>query len=653
MTIETFAQAEEIMAQALPGYKARPQQQRLAQALENILSFTPDDPRAILAQAGCGVGKSLAILISSILSGKRTIVATATKALQTQYAEKDLPFLEENLPVDFTWALLKGRSNYVCASKMAEITTVQLAEIGRLREELADPEHTGDFEDLLVKIADDKQYLLSMSSSECPGKSECPLAEACFAERAKEKAKAADIVITNSAMLMVDLKLRQVSDDAVRMLGDYDAVVIDEAHELGEIAANAMADRLTRRSVEVLLSMSERFLGEHEGSDVSKTVGEVKDAIDAIWDHLAELIADGDQIELKVSELQNNIEPYITVVDAMKALHTEVSQTQLKIGNPTREAARQRRLAKRIISMVSTLTEFIITPGMVRWLETEKTRKNESIIVLKWSPIEVGPFLNEQLWSRVPAALVSATLAVGGDFTYMIEDLGLEQPETLDVGTPFDYATQARLFIPNGKCPDPAKERASWISYAQTTTRDLVNASGGGALLLYTSRSAMVNAYEMLSPVFEMAGYTCLMQGRHGTNKELAAQFKNDTHSVLFAVKSFFTGVDFSGDTCRLVIIDKLPFPVPTDIMYSAKASLIERRTGDQWASFNKLAVPMMTLPLVQGAGRLIRSVSDTGVVAILDPRIRSKGYGKRIIKSLPPAPMTDSVAEVADFYAA
>lgn len=659
MTIRTFAEAERVLARSLPGYAPRPQQQRLAAAVEDL--FDGDTPAQLLAQAGCGVGKSLGGLIPAILAekpdgkSKRIIVATATKALQEQYVGRDVPFLQEHLGVPFTWALLKGRSNYVCAAKLSDVNTLQFPQVEALREELSDFEgHSGDFEHLETNVPEESRSLLSMSGGECPGRTECPFAEQCFAEKAKAQARGADLVVTNTAMLMTELRIRQLSGGGTLMLGDYDAVIIDEAHELPEIAASSLADQFRRRGLEVLLTRASNFVAEHDGQDATELLGGLRENVDAIWTHLEEL-GQGGQIELRAGELEANIEPYISLVKGLKALEEVVAGTQIRTGERLSESTRQRRLVKLIIDTVSRLIEFVTTEGVVRWVETEtvgRGRNARTVTTLKYSPVEVGPFLHEHLWSATAVALVSATLGEGGDFSYITSTLGLTDPATLDVGTPFDYSTQARLFIPDARQPDPSRDRSAWLSYAQTTTRQLIEAAGGGALLLYTSRSAMQSAYAMLGPILEASGYTCLMQGEHGTNKELAARFTEDTHSVLFALKSFFTGVDFAGDTCRLVVIDKMPFPVPSDIMFNARAQLMNRRASRD-VSFERLSVPMMTLTLVQGAGRLIRSVNDRGVIAILDPRLSSKGYGRRIVRSLPPAPVTDKIADVAGFYAA
>lgn len=667
--IKTFAEAELALAASLPGYAPRPQQQRMASAVEQL--FARNKGQALI-QAGCGVGKSLGAVIPSIfatlydeqtgeLRPMRILVVTATKALQEQYAGKDLPFLEEHLGHRFTWALLKGRSNYICHAKMAELTSYDLDGIEVLREELRSTDVTGDFEHLTTPVPDDKKYLLSMSSDECPGKSNCPFAKECFAERAKDKAKASQIVITNTAMLMTELKIHEISNGEVQMLGEYDGVVIDEGHETGEIAASSLSDQFRRQGMVNLITRAMNFMNEQADSldspssqAAAKLHGEMNTAIDQIWEHL-EGLAQGEQVELKVSELMDHAEPYLTLIEGCKALYDQVHDTQIRHGEPLFQASRQQRIQRLILGFVEKLIEFISSSGLVRWVETESVRRGRQfvdVVTLRYSPIDVGPFLQRNLWDRMPVVLVSATLAVGGDFSYIQKNLGLENPTTLDVGTPFDYKSQALLFVPDNKQPHPVKKRTEWMSYAITTTAQLVRQSGGGALLLYTSRKAMKDAYAMLAPMFEEQGITCLMQGEHGTNRDIARRFNDDEDSVLFALKSFMTGVDFAGRTCRLVIVDKLPFPVPSDIMFAARCALVDREYGS-WASFDRLSIPMMTLTLIQAYGRAIRTVNDKAVVAILDPRLSSERYGRKIVGNLPNSPVTSNPLEVAGFFAA
>jgi ATP-dependent DNA helicase DinG len=287
---------------------------------------------------------------------------------------------------------------------------------------------------------------------------------------------------------------------------------------------------------------------------------------------------------------------------------------------------------------------------LVRWIETEiNVRRKTETVTLKSAPLDLGAILYDAIWQHVDAAvLVSATLAVDGGFEHHGKRLGVPSGfESLNVGTPFDFTTQARLYVPRHIPAPDANGRAAWNAMSVNEIKELVLASKGRALVLFTSIAQMKTAYDIL---VRTVPYTVLMQGHGGlSNKELAARFKEEEDSVLLGTKSFFTGVDLAGDTCSLVIIDKLPFPVPTEPLVSAQTDLIEERGGNSFADFT---IPEMVLPLQQGFGRLIRTKRDKGVVAILDPRLVTKGYGKRIIRSLPNSPVVSSLDDVKAFFA-
>lgn len=282
----------------------------------------------------------------------------------------------------------------------------------------------------------------------------------------------------------------------------------------------------------------------------------------------------------------------------------------------------------------------------MRWVE-RKQGKRTSWLVLCTAPIDVAPILNDLLFSQTTSILVSATMATSGagdKFAFMAKQLGVEDYLSIDVGTPFDYPKQALLYIP--EIPEPAgKTRGQWESLVKVEMLDLVNASKGRALLLFTSVKAMKDAHAAIA---RRIPYTVLMQGTE-PNPTLAKKFMEDTHSVLFATKSFFTGVDFQGEACSLVVIDKLPFPVPDEPLYAARCEKMDRESGSS-ASFMGYTVPSMILVLKQGFGRLIRTRSDRGVVAIMDSRLHSKGYGRSIRSALPDAKQTRSMSDVAAF---
>jgi len=641
MSPKTFAEAEAVLAEALPGYESRPQQQALAAAVEGVLANGGQG----LFEAGCGTGKSLGAMIPAILSGKRTVVATATIALMEQYANKDVPFLQENLGAPFTWTLLKGRANYFCVAKAISVDRSSLPfDLAAMEAELAaDPEHSGDREHFKTPVTKDQFSYVSSTANDCPGKRECPFADQCYSERAKAIAADSDVVITNTAMLMTDLRVRKATDGYASLLGDYEALIIDEAHELEEIATDALEEKITLGKIERLVAEVNTFASNQKQETVSMGQ-DVLDAANLAWDTLP------DDQSVSLGWFSHNGEPFTVLFEALRDFAMNVSAITVQ---DKKAEGRRAILTRRAYNIVTSISEAVLADDavLVRWVEEEMTkgRNARKIKVLKTAPVHVGPFLQETVWETISAALISATLSVGGNFDYLTNRLGLEAPATINVGTPFNYGEQAMLFVPTKDVPNPSENRGAWMTYAANTTLDLIRQSGGGALLLFTSNESMKNSYELLAPMLRDMGYNCFRQnGDDGSPKEIARKFQEDEHSVLFAVKSFFTGVDFAGDTCRLVVMDKLPFPVPTDPVFQARCTQVERNGGN---SFSAMTIPAMTLPLVQGFGRLIRTKSDRGVVAILDSRLTAKGYGRRVVASLPDSPVTTSLDRVQSFY--
>jgi ATP-dependent DNA helicase DinG len=649
----TFAEAESVLAANLPGYESRPQQQRLAAAVEILVAS--ETPVTGLFQAGCGTGKSLGLMIPAILSGKKTLVATATKALMEQYANSDVPFLEANLGVEFTWAMLKGRSNYFCFSKASQADRSKYSWIEQAWAEAEPVDHDGDFEHFeTVTIPADETWVAATSSADCPGARDCPFGQACKAQAAKARAKTADLVVTNTAMLMADLVVRAKTEGDVEMLGEYEVVIIDEAHELEEWATSALSEEIKRRGIETLLIKASALAGA-QGANIAEAVTEVTNQMDLAWMTLDAEIGTSrskDAIRLPRSWFLDHGIVWADFGQSLRDLAIAIGGIAIRNGDAKRGQASQSMLVRQAMNASAKVDGALYAEDgeTVRWIETQTRTfrgKTETVTTLSTAPVHVGSFLREWLWTKVPAALASATLSVGSDFSYIQGRLGITDPHTFDVGTPFDYTTQARLFIPAEDVPNP-KDRPGWMTYAMRTTIGLIDAAGGGALLLFTSRSAMQQSYDSLASEIESRGHTVLMQGLSGTNKEIARIFSEDKTSVLFALKSFFTGVDFRGDTCRLVVIDKLPFPVPSEPVFAARADAIKKVGGND---FSTLSIPAMSLVLIQGFGRLIRSRTDIGVVAILDSRLRSTGWGKGINKSLPNSPRISTVAEAASFY--
>lgn len=689
--LKTWDDVEVNLAANLPGYQARPPQQLLAHAIEHTL----ENEGILLAQAGCGTGKSLGgmipLLLDSVNNGRRAVVATATKALQEQYANSDIPFLQEKSGIDFTWALLKGRSNYLCRAKLVGQEADLIEEVPALRQEIREnPGISGDREHFATVVADESWPKLSTSSDECPGKRECPFGDVCFAEAAKEKAQDADLVVTNISMAMADammrLKTQDSQDGPYEMLGHYDSIAFDEGHKIREYAAGAIGFEFTARGIGFWIKKAMQFAAfqgvssivqdaEDEGVDtevVEIPVESLSDRAASIMQTLTELLMPqgtdrfGERLQpprLSLAWFSDNFVPFMDLVDVVSTIVEMVEDVRIVNDVDAQQAKRKmivkqgRKIGEDIVTMISAEDHV-----EVRWVEVYKTRKGEDTWKVCTSPVDIAPFMQAAFWGEKTAVVMSATLSSGkdergeNDFTYMKRTLGLTQGKVaaVDVGTPFDFANQALMFVPGKDIPNPKSDRAAWMGYAMSTFLQIVQAAQGGVLSLYTSRTAMEESYAALAPMLRDAGYTVLMQGNREeghqfSNKQLAKIFAEDTHSILFGLETFFTGVDFQGDTCRAVVLDKLPFPVPSDPIFEAR-ELAEKRAGRR--PFNSLSIPMMMLTLEQAQGRLIRTITDTGLFAVLDSRLTSTPYGRAIVDALPDFPVTTEMSAVRAFYA-
>lgn len=659
----TFAEAQDVLAAQLPGYTRRQHQMDLAAQIELAIA----DSRHGLFQAGTGTGKSFAILIPLILSGQRAIVATSTKALQSQYAKGDLPFLAEHLGVDFDFAILKGRSNYPCWAKAEGLTwpsTMQKEVLGRMKE-------MGDRQSIIEgkiidredfpALSEDEWMPFSMSASECPGAKHCPFAEKCFAERAKNKAAEAQVVITNTAYLMQDLILRRQTEGNVALLGDYALLAVDEAHNLPEAATSALEDTIGEGTfIRLGRDMAGYLVAEGGNESVAE---KIEQAVEVLWNQLQMRHSDfilrapskTDPMPLTVPTIIGELgDGFRGLYQAIEAARDEIKATPAM---DERGKTLRYRLMRRSADWLARIMAFATDDPAetIRWAEAETKKirgEMRTRLYLRSAPVSVAPFLRSAMWDAVPTILSSATLAAGNDFGYLSETVGLGKDEALtyDAGSPFDYPRQVRLFVPGKDMPEPdRKTMTTWRAYAQATTRELVLRSGGGALLLFTSTTAMREAHDALAHQFRAHGLSVLRQGERPTS-ELIRAFKADGNAVLFGLKTFMEGIDVPTKALRLVVLDKLPFAVPSDLLYQARCEAINRRYNDRWSSFTRLTIPSMILVLTQAFGRLIRHRDDMGVVAILDSRLSTKRYGPTILKALPPARRTSSIEEVAAF---
>jgi ATP-dependent DNA helicase DinG len=596
----------------------RPGQIQMAEAVEHAL----DSGEHLLVQAGTGTGKSLGYLVPSLLHGKRVVVATATLNLQHQLVERDLPALKDaarkTLDKVPHHAVVKGRGNYACLHRVREGapddqgTLVEIpdgslgAEVVELREwaeEQAKGGHTGD-RDSAPAHNERAWRQVSVNHRECLGASRCAHALECFAELAREDAQTAQVVVTNHALLAID------AIDGVPMLPEYDAVVVDEAHELAARVTQASTDELDPVIVERAARRARARISSGEGDDLT-------DASDALADILARTEAG------RIDELPQPLHAVLALVrDSARACLSAFPKEDKSEPDAALQQARGmvddvRKIAERMAAKIET---------DVLWVSDNRGNKQLHI-----APIDVSHALRDKLFGDKTVVLTSATLKLGGGFEPVARSLGLwgdDPPWTsLDVGSPFDYAKQGMLYVAR-HLPAPGRDGLEEAQIAEIT--DLIEAAGGRTLGLFSSRRGAEKAAEEVRERLPDIDIWC--QG-DAQLPELARRFAETPSSCLFGTLSLWQGVDLPGDTCQLVIIDRIPFPRPDDPLMSARQRLVEKRGGN---GFMTVAAHHAALLLAQGTGRLIRRTTDRGVVAVLDPRVVTARYGSFLTASMP-----------------
>ena len=608
------------LAQASPGGERREPQEQMTVAGAAAI----DRKRHLLAQAGTGTGKSWAYLVPAILSGRRTVVATATKALQDQLAGKDLPFLAEHLGHPFEFAVLKGRSNYVCRQRLHEIDGAgQLALDGLAARasptELAslatwaETSPTGDRAELPTEPSPQAWAAVSVSAVECPGARRCPKGETCFAEDSRRRAGEADVVVVNLHLLGLDL----ATDGAV--LPEHDVVVVDEAHQLEDIVSDTCGFELSAGRFQNLARSVRAILDDPAAVDDVETSGTL----------LATVL--GHHVDRR---LRGALDP--DLADALALVRSRLDRVAAALravpdDGPTDTVARKARatqLTGHLQVDVSAAGE--VREGTVAWVEGPEHNPR-----LRVAPIDVAEVLREGLWGRGTVVLTSATLPAG-----LAAGLGLadDDHDEIDVGSPFDYAHHGLLYCA-AHLPDPRQPGFDPAVHDELAA--LIGAAGGRTLALFTSYRAMDAAVDALRARLD----TPVLSQRDLPKPALVEAFRSDESASLFATLGFWQGIDVPGRTLSLVTIDRLPFPRPDEPLLQA------RREQARADAFRLIDLPRTAMMLAQGTGRLIRSADDRGVVAVFDPRLATaKRYRWDLIRGLPPFPRTKDRAEAEQF---
>ena len=602
------------------GAEERQGQMEMSHAIAESLA----SGRSIIVQAGTGTGKSLGYLIPAILHGKKAVVATATKALQDQLARNDLPLLQETIGVDFTWAVVKGRSNYVCRQRIAELESKEdHIEFEEMRDSVkkeidelvswARTTSSGDFEDLPRLPSEKAKLAVSVGVDECPGRNKCPLGSTCFAEIAREAAQIADVIVVN-----IHLYGNHIASGG-NILPEHDVVIFDEAHQIESVLSDTVGVTLSGGRFASLGSAIRKVIAdptvtnrlEESGLRLSGALGPFN------GQRLATPLPK--QISEPLSLARIEITSLIGVLKDLDSKLTE-SVKQKSLRAQTQAA----RLAEGIDVALGT------NEGFVAFVDGQPERPQ-----LRISPLHVGDVLQKNVWDSHTAVLTSATVP-----SAMPDRVGLplEGTEVLSVASPFDYERNSRLYC-SPEFPD--RNSPDFTDFVHDELEALITAAGGRTLALFTSNKALHAATEAMRqrlafPILSPADYP---------RQRLIEMFLEDESSCIFASQAFFQGVDLPGRTLSLVVLDKLPFPSPNDPLLEARREAVGRKDA-----FNLIDLPIAATSLAQAAGRLIRTATDQGVVAVLDRRLAAMNYRRYLIDAMPPMARTRHRAEVEQF---
>ncbi|MEP7201514.1 MAG: ATP-dependent DNA helicase [Ilumatobacteraceae bacterium] len=605
---------------ALPAAEDRPGQQEMASAVGEAIATG----RHLIVQAGTGTGKTMGYLVPAVLAGKRIVVATATKALQDQLAAKDLPFLEAHLGRPFDWAVLKGRSNYICMQRVRELQSTEgqgqleiedfaattKVEIKRLCEWSGDTK-TGDQADLSWSPADRSWQAVSVGSDECPGATKCPMGGVCFAELARARASVADVVVVNLHLYGLNVASGNM------LLPEHEVVVIDEAHQLEDIMSDTVGMQIGPGRFTNLAAVVRRVI------DDPAIVGGLAEAGPAMREALRPFAGDRltkpfpDTIQDALIDARGRIDK---AQSALRAINTDVPEAQ------------QRKMrAQQVATRVQEQIDIALGPheGYVAFVSGSPDNAR-----LEIAPLDVGPVLSSGIWTKRTAVLTSATLP-----TTLAHRVGLADGSyaQIDVGSPFDYGTHALLYCAL-HLPDPRS--AQFAAAVHDELAALITAAGGRTLALFTSWKAMDAAAAAVKDRVDMP----ILTQRDLPKTALVKAFTKDESSCLFATAGFFQGVDIPGRTLSLVTIDRIPFPRPDDPLLTARRELLGA------TAFSEIDLPRAAMLLAQATGRLIRNATDRGVVAVFDPRLGKASYRWQIVQALPPMRRTRLRSDVEAF---
>ncbi|TDQ45565.1 ATP-dependent DNA helicase [Permianibacter aggregans] len=614
-------------------FRARPAQLQMAEVVEQALA----ERETVVIEAGTGTGKTFAYLVPALLAGERVIISTGTKNLQDQLFHRDLPTVSQALNVKPRAALLKGRNNYLCLYRLEQartsgrLPTRESVRSLRLVEQWSRGTHSGDLSEC-VGLSDDDPItgFVTSTSENCLG-GDCPYYGDCHVIKARRTAMEAEIVVVNHHLLLADLALKE--EGFGELLPGAAAVIVDEAHQLAETASTFFGQAISSRQLLEFVRDIETEAKAHADDQtelfdalrgISKAVADIrlllgKDRQRAPLQFFLNRRDWQQQIELLESDLLTCREQLEIAADRSEGLANGLARVEALMAK---------------LASITTAND----PDNVRWFETYKQG-----FALNSTPLLVAESFQRQASRYKNAAWIftSATLSVNKAFKHFTEQLGLEEAKTVLLDSPFDYPRQSMLFVPQG-LPEP--DAPHYLESLLEVTLPLLQASEGRAFLLFTSYRAL---QWMAQELPQRIPYPVLVQGSQPRNR-LLDTFRKMGNAVLLGTSSFWEGVDVRGDALSLVIIDKLPFSAPDDPVLRARMDACRRNGGEP---FNDMQLPRAVITLKQGAGRLIRDITDTGVLTIADPRLFTRPYGKVFLNSLPPMPVTRQLSDVRRFF--
>ncbi|MDQ6992236.1 MAG: ATP-dependent DNA helicase [Mariprofundus sp.] len=599
-----------LLEKNLPGYSNRCEQIMLAGEIAECM----DNNGCLLGEAETGTGKTLAYLIPALRSADKVLISTHTRSLQDQLVHRDIPAVQKALGAQRRVALLKGRSNYLCPQRLKTFVSSPQIELWAQKTMLkildwSSKSRDGDLAGLpFDPFAKGVGLMVTSTADQCGG-SKCPEFDLCPLMKARQKAQGADIVVTNHSLLLADAALK--SGDFGEILPAFDTYVVDESHSLPQLAGQHFGVQLTRM----------RFIS---------WLNDVHAELDEMGDEPA---LKKELLELGRVLLEVYAENHLEELETSWATIVSLIESRRERSEPLTKLVERAEQLSEEIAIVRKPAE-----GFVGWSEGEGEFCRYTV-----APVETGPVLAKHLWSRDAAfILLSATLRVSGSFNYARERMGLEEAVEVFHPSPFDYASQAMIYLPR-HIPDGRAANALQVMTDEIET--LLRASQGRAFVLFTGWAML----KLVGPeLAKRLPWNVLIQGESGSRDAILDAFREDTNSVLCGTRSFWEGVDVPGESLSMVIIDKMPFSPPSDPLLQARIRRCEEKGG---SGFRDIQLPEAIAALRQGAGRLIRSENDRGVMALLDSRIYHKSYGLEAVRNLPAAPIKSDLADVRWFF--